>query len=150
QELYGKLAAVKILSWRQHHVSLSHVGGNPLPAKFFKFFRNLCLPVVGVVLRLGMTSRGMQRGVSSKPQHPRVLLYFLHHHHLLIMVCSCKVWFRQCRPRRTVKRHYRCSCRIRLRPQLQFPKSKAMVVLPSWRGSRGWLCPLLRGRVSPF
>ncbi|MQL73235.1 hypothetical protein Taro_005578 [Colocasia esculenta] len=39
----------------------------------------LWLPVVGVVLRLEMTSRGMRRGVSSRPQHPRVLLYFLHH-----------------------------------------------------------------------
>ncbi|MQM08684.1 hypothetical protein Taro_041541, partial [Colocasia esculenta] len=39
----------------------------------------LCLPVVGVVLRLEMTSRGVRRGVSSRPQHLRVLLYFLHH-----------------------------------------------------------------------
>ncbi|MQM23538.1 hypothetical protein Taro_056603 [Colocasia esculenta] len=34
-ELDGKLAAVKILSWRQHRVPLTHVGGNPLAAKFF-------------------------------------------------------------------------------------------------------------------
>ncbi|MQM21169.1 hypothetical protein Taro_054203 [Colocasia esculenta] len=36
--------------------------------------------VVGVVLRLGMTSRGVRRGVSSRPQHLRVLRYSLHHH----------------------------------------------------------------------
>ncbi|MQM04048.1 hypothetical protein Taro_036840 [Colocasia esculenta] len=35
-----------------------------------------------------------------------------------------------------------------LRLQLQFPRSKAMVDLPSWSDSRGWLRPLLRGRVS--
>ncbi|MQM18462.1 hypothetical protein Taro_051455, partial [Colocasia esculenta] len=36
-ELDGKLDAVKILSWRQHHVSLTHVGGNALAAKFFRY-----------------------------------------------------------------------------------------------------------------
>ncbi|MQM09492.1 hypothetical protein Taro_042368, partial [Colocasia esculenta] len=35
QELDGKLAAVKILSWRQYRVPLTMVGGNPLAAKFF-------------------------------------------------------------------------------------------------------------------
>ncbi|MQL95724.1 hypothetical protein Taro_028390 [Colocasia esculenta] len=39
----------------------------------------LWLPMVGVVLRLEMTSRGVRTGVSSRPQHPRVLQYFLHH-----------------------------------------------------------------------
>ncbi|MQL78306.1 hypothetical protein Taro_010733, partial [Colocasia esculenta] len=34
-------------------------------------------------------SRGVRRGVSSRPQHPRVPHYFLHHH-LWIMACSCK------------------------------------------------------------
>ncbi|MQM20069.1 hypothetical protein Taro_053083 [Colocasia esculenta] len=62
------------------------------------------------------------------------------------MVCSCKAWSRRCRPRRRHMWHYRLSCRLRLRFQLQFPKSMALVVRPSWRGSRGWLHPLLRGR----
>ncbi|MQM09271.1 hypothetical protein Taro_042140 [Colocasia esculenta] len=44
-----------------------------------------------------MTSRGVRRGVSSRPQHPRVLQYFLHHH-LWTTACSCKAWFKQCRP----------------------------------------------------
>ncbi|MQL80890.1 hypothetical protein Taro_013334 [Colocasia esculenta] len=94
-------------------------------------------------------SRGVRTGVSSRLQHPRVLLYFLHHH-LWIMVCSWKAWSRRCRPRPTLRRHCRLSCRLKLRLQLQFPKSKAMVVLPSWRDSRGWLRPLLRGRVNRF
>ncbi|MQL92378.1 hypothetical protein Taro_025008 [Colocasia esculenta] len=54
--------------------------------------------VVGATPRLGRTSRGVRRGVSSRPQHPRV---------------------------------------PRLRLKLQFPRSKAMVVRPSWRGLRG-------------
>ncbi|MQL75697.1 hypothetical protein Taro_008083 [Colocasia esculenta] len=37
-----------------------------------------------------------------------------------------------------------------LRLQLQFHRGKAMVDRLSWRGLRGWLCLLLRGRVSPF
>ncbi|MQL98461.1 hypothetical protein Taro_031171 [Colocasia esculenta] len=53
----------------------------------------------------------MRRGVSSRPQHPRVLRYFLHHH-LWIMAYSCMAW---------------------LRLQLQFPRSIAMVARPSWR-----------------
>ncbi|MQL88238.1 hypothetical protein Taro_020798, partial [Colocasia esculenta] len=109
----------------------------------------LWLPVVGVVLRLEMTNRGVRTGVSSRPQHPRVLMYFLYHH-LWIMVCSCKAWYRQCRHRRTLRWHCRLSCRLRLRLQLQFPRSMAMVVCPSWRDSRGWLRLLLRGRVSHF
>ncbi|MQM13978.1 hypothetical protein Taro_046906 [Colocasia esculenta] len=36
-----------------------------------------------------------------------------------------------------------------LRLQLRFLRSMAMVVCPSWRGLRGWLHLLLRGRVSP-
>ncbi|MQL69704.1 hypothetical protein Taro_002019 [Colocasia esculenta] len=36
QELDEKLAAVKILSWRQHRMP---IGGNPFAAKFFKFYR---------------------------------------------------------------------------------------------------------------
>ncbi|MQL88592.1 hypothetical protein Taro_021158 [Colocasia esculenta] len=36
-----------------------------------------------------------------------------------------------------------------LRLQLQFLRSMAMVVRTSWRGLRGWLRLLLRGRVSP-
>ncbi|MQL84588.1 hypothetical protein Taro_017104 [Colocasia esculenta] len=104
--------------------------------------------VVGVVLRLGMTSRGVRRGVSSRPQHPRVPQYSLHHH-LWTTACSCKAWFRQCRPRRRLRRYCRLSCRLRLRLQLQFPKSMAMVVRPSWRDSRGWLHLLLRGKVNP-
>ncbi|MQM03302.1 hypothetical protein Taro_036080, partial [Colocasia esculenta] len=36
-----------------------------------------------------------------------------------------------------------------LRLLLPFLKSMAMVVRPSWRGLREWLCLLLRGRVSP-
>ncbi|MQM06303.1 hypothetical protein Taro_039125, partial [Colocasia esculenta] len=77
--------------------------------------------VVGAVPRLGRTSRGVRRGVISRPQHPRVPRYFLHHH-LWTMVCSCKVRSRRCRPR--------------LRLQLQFLRSMAMVVHPSWRGLR--------------
>ncbi|MQM18854.1 hypothetical protein Taro_051850 [Colocasia esculenta] len=93
-------------------------------------------------------SIGVRSGVSSRLQHPKVPQYFLHHH-LWTTACSCKAWFRQYRPRRRIKRHCRLSCRLRLRLQLQFPRSMAMVVLPSWRGSRGWLRLLLRGRVSP-
>ncbi|MQL82959.1 hypothetical protein Taro_015444, partial [Colocasia esculenta] len=40
----------------------------------------LWLAVVGGVLKLEMTSRGVRSRVSSRPQHPRVPLYFLHHH----------------------------------------------------------------------
>ncbi|MQL70757.1 hypothetical protein Taro_003073 [Colocasia esculenta] len=36
--------------------------------------------VVGAVPRLRRTRRGMRRGVSSRPQHPRVPRHFLHHH----------------------------------------------------------------------
>ncbi|MQM13974.1 hypothetical protein Taro_046900 [Colocasia esculenta] len=86
--------------------------------------------------------------VSSRPQHPRVLMYFLHHH-LLTMAYSCKAWSKQCRLRLRHKRHCRLSCRLRLRLQLQFLMSMATVVRPSWRGLRGWLRLLLRGRVSP-
>ncbi|MQM20237.1 hypothetical protein Taro_053254, partial [Colocasia esculenta] len=82
------------------------------------------------------------------PQHPRVPRYFLHHH-LWITTCSCKAWFGQCRLRSKLRRHSRFSCRLRLRLKLPFPRSMAMVVRPSWRGSRGWLRLLLRGRVSP-
>ncbi|MQM17687.1 hypothetical protein Taro_050663 [Colocasia esculenta] len=35
-----------------------------------------------------------------------------------IMVCSCKAWSRQCRPRRRLRWYYRLSCRLRLRLQL--------------------------------
>ncbi|MQL94510.1 hypothetical protein Taro_027160 [Colocasia esculenta] len=105
--------------------------------------------MVGVVLRLGRMSRGVRRGVSSRPQHPRVLRYSLHHH-LWTMACSCKAWSRQYRLRLRRRWHYRLSCKHRLRLQLQFPKSMAMVVCPSWRGLRGWLRLLLRGRVNPF
>ncbi|MQL95710.1 hypothetical protein Taro_028380 [Colocasia esculenta] len=91
--------------------------------------------VVGVVLRLGRTSRGVRRGVSSRPQHPRVLRYSLHHH-LWTMACSCKAWSRQCRLRPRLRRHYRLNCRHRLRLQLQFPGSMAMVVRPSWRDKK--------------
>ncbi|MQM23594.1 hypothetical protein Taro_056660 [Colocasia esculenta] len=94
-------------------------------------------------------SRDVRRGVSSRSQHPRVPQYFLHHH-LWTMACSCKAWSRRCRHRHRLRLHYRLNCRHRLRLQLQFPRSMAMVVRPSWRGLRGWLCLLLRGRVSPF
>ncbi|MQL96504.1 hypothetical protein Taro_029181 [Colocasia esculenta] len=103
--------------------------------------------MVGAVLRLGMTSRGVRRGVSSRPQHPRVPRYFLHHH-LWIMVCSCKAWSRRCRHRLRLRRHCRLSCSLRLQLQLQFLRSMTMVVRPSWRGLRGWIHLLLRGRVS--
>ncbi|MQM04356.1 hypothetical protein Taro_037152 [Colocasia esculenta] len=92
-------------------------------------------------------SIGVRIGVSSRPQHPRVPQYSLHHH-LWTMVCSCKAWFRQCRPRCKLRRHYRLNCRLMLRLQLPFLRSMAMVVRPSWRGLRGWLRLLLRGRVS--
>ncbi|MQM09906.1 hypothetical protein Taro_042789 [Colocasia esculenta] len=39
EELGGKLAAIKILSWRQHRVPLTLVGSNPFAAKFFRFYR---------------------------------------------------------------------------------------------------------------
>ncbi|MQL74543.1 hypothetical protein Taro_006903 [Colocasia esculenta] len=90
----------------------------------------------------------MRRGVSSRSQHPRVSRYFLHHP-LWTMACSCKAWSRRCRRRHRLKLRCRPSCRHRLRLQLQFPRSMAMVVHPSWRGLRGWLHLLLRGRVSP-
>ncbi|MQL96441.1 hypothetical protein Taro_029122 [Colocasia esculenta] len=104
--------------------------------------------MVGMVLRLGRTSKGVRSVVSSRPQHPRVLRYSLHHH-LWIMAYSCKAWSRQCRLRVRRRQHCRLSCRHRLGLQLQFPRSMVMVVRPSWRGLRGWLCLLLRGRVSP-
>ncbi|MQL83631.1 hypothetical protein Taro_016130 [Colocasia esculenta] len=43
------------------------------------------------------------------------------------MACSCKAWFRQCRPRHRLRRHCRLSCRHRLRLQLPFLMSMAMV-----------------------
>ncbi|MQL95056.1 hypothetical protein Taro_027719 [Colocasia esculenta] len=65
------------------------------------------------------------------------------------MACSCKAWSKQCKLRLRLKRHCKLSCRHRLRLQLQFLKSMAMVVRPLWRGLRGWLRLLLRGVVSP-
>ncbi|MQM02892.1 hypothetical protein Taro_035663, partial [Colocasia esculenta] len=105
--------------------------------------------MVGAVLRLGRMSRGVRRGVSSRPQHPRVPQYFLHHH-LWIMACSCKAWFRQCRPRRRRRWYCRLTCRHRLRLQLPFLRIMAMVVRPSWRGLRGWIHHLLRGESAPL
>ncbi|MQL76952.1 hypothetical protein Taro_009351 [Colocasia esculenta] len=35
QEIDGKLVAIKILSWRQHRVPLTHLDGKDLAAKFF-------------------------------------------------------------------------------------------------------------------
>ncbi|MQL93403.1 hypothetical protein Taro_026047 [Colocasia esculenta] len=75
-----------------------------------------------MVLMLEMTNRDVRIGVSSRPQHHRVLQH-------------------------TLRLHFRLSWRLRLRLQLQFLRSKAMAVLPSWSDSRGWLHPLLRGRV---
>ncbi|MQM13927.1 hypothetical protein Taro_046854 [Colocasia esculenta] len=82
--------------------------------------------MVGVVLRLGRMSIGVRRRVSSRPQHPKVRQYFLYHL-LWIMACSCKAWFRQCRPRRRLRWQCRLSCMLRLRLQLSFPRSMAMV-----------------------
>ncbi|MQM20565.1 hypothetical protein Taro_053586 [Colocasia esculenta] len=65
------------------------------------------------------------------------------------MVCSCKAWSRRCRHRLRHRWYCKLSCRHRLRLHLQFLRSMAMVVRPSWRGLRGWLHLLLRGRVSP-
>ncbi|MQM09596.1 hypothetical protein Taro_042471 [Colocasia esculenta] len=103
----------------------------------------------GMVLMLERMSRGVRIWMSSRSQHHRVLQFFLHHR-LWIMVCLCKAWCRLCRLRRTLRLHSRLSWRLRLRLQLQFPKSMAMVVLPSWSDSRGWLHPLLRWRVSHY
>ncbi|MQM23158.1 hypothetical protein Taro_056221, partial [Colocasia esculenta] len=64
--------------------------------------------VVGPVPKLGRTSRGARRGVSSRPQHPRVPLYFLHHHLWTMAQAPALV-----------------------------PRSMAMVVRPSWRRLRG-------------
>ncbi|MQL69697.1 hypothetical protein Taro_002005, partial [Colocasia esculenta] len=83
--------------------------------------------------------RGEQQAPA--PQGPTVLP----HNHLWIMAYSCKAWSKQCR----LRRHCRLSCRHRLRLQFQFLRSMSMVVRPSWRGLRGWLHLLLRGRVSP-
>ncbi|MQL97688.1 hypothetical protein Taro_030384 [Colocasia esculenta] len=95
-------------------------------------------------------SRGMRRGVSNRPQIPRVPRYFLHHY-LWTMACSCKAWSRRCKPRHRRKLHCKLSYGTGLGSiQLQFSRSMAMVVRPSWRGLRGWLRLLLRGRVSPF
>ncbi|MQM14006.1 hypothetical protein Taro_046934 [Colocasia esculenta] len=91
--------------------------------------------MVGVVLRLGMTSKGVRRGVSSRPQHPKVPRYSLHHH-LWITTCSCKAWSRQCRLGLRRRRHYMLNCRHKLRLQLQFPRSMVMVVRPSRRACR--------------
>ncbi|MQM08244.1 hypothetical protein Taro_041100 [Colocasia esculenta] len=105
--------------------------------------------VVDMVLRLRRTSIGVRRGVRSRPQHPRVPRYSLHHH-LWITACSCKAWFRQCRPRHRLRRHCRINCKHRLKLQLQFLRSMAMVVCPSWRGLREWLCLLLRVESAPL
>ncbi|MQL73951.1 hypothetical protein Taro_006314 [Colocasia esculenta] len=88
--------------------------------------------MVGVVPRLGRMSRGVRRWVSSRPQHPSVPRYFLHHH-LWTTAYSCKAWSRRCRLKCRLRLYYRLSCRHRLRLQLQFPKSMAMMVRPSWR-----------------
>ncbi|MQL82643.1 hypothetical protein Taro_015119, partial [Colocasia esculenta] len=79
-----------------------------------------------MVLRLGRTSRGVRRGVSGRPQHPRVLRYSLHHH-LWTTAYSCKAWSKQCRLRLRHRRHFRFNCRLRLRLQLQFLRSMTMV-----------------------
>ncbi|MQL76756.1 hypothetical protein Taro_009151, partial [Colocasia esculenta] len=75
-------------------------------------------------------SRGVRRGVSSRPQQLRVLRYSIHHP-LWTMEYSCKAWSKQCRLRLRLRRHCRLSCRHKLRLQLQFLKSMAMVV-QSW------------------
>ncbi|MQL76122.1 hypothetical protein Taro_008510, partial [Colocasia esculenta] len=45
-----------------------------------RFFERQWRAMVGAVPRLGRRSRDVRRGVSSRPQHPRVPRYFLHHH----------------------------------------------------------------------
>ncbi|MQL87431.1 hypothetical protein Taro_019975, partial [Colocasia esculenta] len=96
---------------------------------------------VGVVEhRHVRTSRDMRSGWSSRPQH-RTVLYFPHRR-LWIMECSCKVWCRPCRRRPTPRLHSWLSWRLRLKFQL-----KTMVDLPSWKDSRGYCHPLLRGRA---
>ncbi|MQM01079.1 hypothetical protein Taro_033827, partial [Colocasia esculenta] len=72
--------------------------------------------MVGAVLRLGRMSRGVRRGVSSSPQHPRVLRYSLHHH-LWTMAYSCKAWSRRCR----LRLRLRLSCRLSLLSQALAP-----------------------------
>ncbi|MQM06625.1 hypothetical protein Taro_039452 [Colocasia esculenta] len=79
-----------------------------------------------MVLRLGRMSRGVRRGVRSMPQHPRVIRYFLPHH-LWIMACACKALSKQCKLRLILKRHCKLSCKHRLKLQLQFLRSMAMV-----------------------
>ncbi|MQL91314.1 hypothetical protein Taro_023924 [Colocasia esculenta] len=81
------------------------------------------------IVRSDFESREDEQRREERPRHSRVPRYSLHHH-LWIMACSCKSWFRQCRPRRRLKRHCMLSCnlRLRLRLQLQFLKSMAMVV----------------------
>ncbi|MQL97796.1 hypothetical protein Taro_030494 [Colocasia esculenta] len=66
------------------------------------------------------------------------------------MACSCKAYSRRCRRKHRLRLCCRLSCRHRIKLQLQFSRSMAMVVRPSWRGLRGWLRLLLRGRVIPF
>ncbi|MQM16347.1 hypothetical protein Taro_049302 [Colocasia esculenta] len=105
--------------------------------------------MVGIVPRLGRMSRGVRRGVVSRPQHPTVPRYFLHHH-LWTTTCSCKAWSKRCKLRHRRRLHSKLSCRQRLKLQLRFPRSMTMVVRPSWRVLRGWLCLLLTGGVNPF
>ncbi|MQM14564.1 hypothetical protein Taro_047498 [Colocasia esculenta] len=66
--------------------------------------------MVGIVLRLERMSRDMRRGVSSRPQHPRVPQYY-HHRHLWTMTCSCKAWSRRCRCRHRLRLRYMPSYR---------------------------------------
>ncbi|MQL81193.1 hypothetical protein Taro_013649 [Colocasia esculenta] len=94
-------------------------------------------------------SRDVRRGVGSRPQHLRVPRYFLHHH-LWTVACSCNAWSKRCRCKHRLRLCCRPSCRHKLMLQLQFPRSMAMVVRPSWRGLRGWLRLLFRGRVNPL
>ncbi|MQL70418.1 hypothetical protein Taro_002740, partial [Colocasia esculenta] len=101
-------AAVKILGRRQPLVPLTSVGGNLCAAKFVWVSQNLnfhiCVTVFGLVVVCAYCGIYVESGTSS----------------------------RLCRPRRIPRLHSRLSWRLRLRLQLQFPRSMAMVVLPSW------------------
>ncbi|MQL82099.1 hypothetical protein Taro_014565 [Colocasia esculenta] len=73
-----------------------------------------------MVLRLGRMSRHVRRGVSSRPQHPRVPQYFLHHH-LWTTACSCKT---------------QAQTQVALQAQLQ-AQSQAIAPVPQEHGHGG-------------
>ncbi|MQL93619.1 hypothetical protein Taro_026263 [Colocasia esculenta] len=70
RELDGKLAAIKIFSWRQHRVPLTLIGGNPFAAKFFKYVWWLFLATIVRWAHHGPAQFSRQTWPSHKLQGP--------------------------------------------------------------------------------